>query len=552
MASYLRLPFGSSASSSSAAGSGSASSAHRARTVPTPDFGAFDLEHDDEDGSDEDGDDHHEGRHMLSTSHLTATQAGLIRLGDDTTDPLTQHQRQHIGGDRSSTAATVNHHATSSSPTATSTITRIPGAYDFEPQPHHGGGGGGSAGTPLSPQPRLGRVVSHSGLGGMGMSANNPSGNDANNRDTRLLRNRFMPSALYARINRSDMDDSPEQDGLLFDQDEVDSEHRTSTTSPMASTYPPSRVPGIGSLHVPLPARAPQFGAPTPSSGAGGRIYGGGQANDGVFGNLSAKPDGYPRGSDYVGGDESGGDKDEILPSYTAAALDSTPPYWETTVVTPGGVLGPDDIHVDGLPVGNLFGFMWNLLVSMSFQFVGFLLTYLLHTTHAAKHGSRAGLGITMMQLGFYLKQQADHPELLMMQINGSMPNPMDVPMDDGAGTRWSWWGGVSTDAIDGLNETVAATATATSAAFGSIPTQIGNGISGALNASDPDGFPSLTGNVNAEDFVRMSTNANEWMAFIMVTIGAFLFVGGCLSYWRAVRWARAISQNRGPGMTEA
>ena len=40
-------------------------------------------------------------------------------------------------------------------------------------------------------------------------------------------------------------------------------------------------------------------------------------------------------------------------------------------MLTPQGVLGPDDICVDGLPVGNLFGFAWNLLVSMSFQFVG-------------------------------------------------------------------------------------------------------------------------------------------------------------------------------------
>jgi hypothetical protein len=43
-------------------------------------------------------------------------------------------------------------------------------------------------------------------------------------------------------------------------------------------------------------------------------------------------------------------------------------------------------------------------MISMSFQVVGFLLTYLLHTTHAAKNGSRAGLGITMIQYGFYMK----------------------------------------------------------------------------------------------------------------------------------------------------
>ncbi len=43
-------------------------------------------------------------------------------------------------------------------------------------------------------------------------------------------------------------------------------------------------------------------------------------------------------------------------------------------------------------------------MISMSFQLVGFLLTYLLHTTHAAKNGSRAGLGISLVQYGFYMK----------------------------------------------------------------------------------------------------------------------------------------------------
>lgn len=43
-------------------------------------------------------------------------------------------------------------------------------------------------------------------------------------------------------------------------------------------------------------------------------------------------------------------------------------------------------------------------MISMSFQLVGFLLTYLLHTTHAAKNGSRAGLGITLVQYGFTMK----------------------------------------------------------------------------------------------------------------------------------------------------
>src|SRR4051812_3090341 len=47
-------------------------------------------------------------------------------------------------------------------------------------------------------------------------------------------------------------------------------------------------------------------------------------------------------------------------------------------------------------------------MISMSFQLVGFLLTYLLHTTHAAKNGSRAGLGLTLVQYGFYMKGSSD------------------------------------------------------------------------------------------------------------------------------------------------
>lgn len=63
-----------------------------------------------------------------------------------------------------------------------------------------------------------------------------------------------------------------------------------------------------------------------------------------------------------------------------------------------------DEVYVDGLPVGSIFSFVWNAMISMSFQIVGFLLTYLLHTTHAAKNGSRAGLGITLVQYGFSMK----------------------------------------------------------------------------------------------------------------------------------------------------
>ena len=70
--------------------------------------------------------------------------------------------------------------------------------------------------------------------------------------------------------------------------------------------------------------------------------------------------------------------------------------------------MSSDEVYVDGLPVGSVFSFVWNGMISMSFQLVGFLLTYLLHTTHAAKHGSRAGLGMTLVQYGFYMSGSSD------------------------------------------------------------------------------------------------------------------------------------------------
>ncbi|KAL4892601.1 hypothetical protein BDV59DRAFT_179274 [Aspergillus ambiguus] len=133
----------------------------------------------------------------------------------------------------------------------------------------------------------------------------------------------------------------------------------------------------------------PSFSNP-PGSGAGRVIH---SSNDGVFANLAAKP-------------ERGEKNEDLPPSYEEAAADATPPYWETTILAPG--ISSDEVFVDGLPVGSVFSFVWNAMISMSFQLVGFLLTYLLHTTHAAKNGSRAGLGLTLVQYGFYMKGGSD------------------------------------------------------------------------------------------------------------------------------------------------
>lgn len=113
-----------------------------------------------------------------------------------------------------------------------------------------------------------------------------------------------------------------------------------------------------------------------------------GLGTDGVFRNLMAKPE-----------LEAESNQREVNPpTYEEAAADSSPEYWELTVISP---IYEDEVFVNGLPVGNIANFVWNILVLVAFQFVGFVLCYLLHTSHAAKDGARTGLGVTFIMYGW-------------------------------------------------------------------------------------------------------------------------------------------------------
>ncbi|KAH3669486.1 hypothetical protein OGAPHI_001607 [Ogataea philodendri] len=139
-----------------------------------------------------------------------------------------------------------------------------------------------------------------------------------------------------------------------------------------------------------------------------------GPGQDGVFSNLSAKPS-----------VQTGNEPSYQLPSYDEASQDPTPPYWEASIMA-----GFDDeIFVDGLPVGNIINFLWNMMVSVAFQFVGFVITYLLHTSHAAKNGSQAGLGITLISFGYSsipisYGSNAQHEEQRLEPVS---PNIIDI-----------------------------------------------------------------------------------------------------------------------------
>ncbi|CDS01779.1 hypothetical protein [Sporisorium scitamineum] len=283
------------------------------------------------------------------------------------------------------------------------------------------------------------------------------------------------------------------------------------------------------------------------------RVVGGGIGQDGVFANLSAKPERRRRGHNAGATDDRGDDddlEDDIQPpTYEIAAADAVPQYWETTILggshhplarglgwTPGGahVGAIEDLIVEGLAVGNFFGFAWNLLVSMTFQFVGFLLTYLLHTTHAARCGSRAGLGATLIQYGFYMRTRA--AEIAEGKVIGSDEAGRGAgAFSAGAGAGNGWFG-EDVDTGDGggarrrrgwISRTVQ-------------PAQ--PSVDGAtladLFAAQADGQPVNVGGESISDSMSQST---EWFAYLLMVVGWTLLLSSMLSYWRTWRWGKSL-----------
>ncbi|KAG2153930.1 hypothetical protein DEU56DRAFT_725985 [Suillus clintonianus] len=198
-------------------------------------------------------------------------------------------------------------------------------------------------------------------------------------------------------------------------------------TSPLGTTLPrPSFLRrAVGAI---LPTHYVRVPNNEPPAG----VTGGGIQNDGVFSNVVAKPASSVQiqsedGSIYMVPEET--------QSTAPPVSDAVPPYWDTIVHAPAGMDTDAGMIVGDLPSGSILAFISNLFVSFFFQFIGFLLTYLLHTTHAAKFGSRAGLGLTLIQYGFYSRSVTDNilpapdgngtPDVLMLSAPTSSTAPM-------------------------------------------------------------------------------------------------------------------------------
>jgi len=273
---------------------------------------------------------------------------------------------------------------------------------------------------------------------------------------------------------------------------------------------PPPRTLASRVLSMVFPSR---YGGYTQVAHTG--VIGGGTRNDGVFANVTAKPS---RPVTIQEGDETfivpEDARTDAPPSYSSAQADAVPPYWETTVHAP---FSPDSIGemiIDSLPTGSLFSFLWNMLVSISFQFVGFLLTYLLHTTHAARLGSRAGLGITLIQYGFALRAKLD---------GGGMGE--ENPWDE------TWAGN------DKPNFPTAAEASS-------------NDFYKSYNISFSNStLPSLT---QEQASIIVADATTEYLSFFLMTIGWFILLTSLLGFWRVKRWERNIVNSQQPGASDS
>ncbi|KAI0466784.1 hypothetical protein F4859DRAFT_526493 [Xylaria cf. heliscus] len=275
-----------------------------------------------------------------------------------------------------------------------------------------------------------------------------------------------------------DSDDEPDDRQRLVRGNSFPVSQSAGVSAPASTTQAESRQspPGLPSTQSQSFAGA-RGAQPTTNS----RIYGGGIQSDGVFSNMTARPE---RGEKIV---------EEAPPTYEQAAADAAPPYWETTILAPG-FGGPDDVYIDGMPVGSVFSFLWNGMISLSFQpLVGFLLTYLLHSTHAAKNGSRAGLGISIIQYGFYMKATPD-----------------DDSMGDGSGDGYANPPDPNSHDFD--------------------PNTVGTG-----GESGGSGWAGL--------------DSSEWIAYLLMIVGWFILIRAVSDYIRARRHEQLVLQSPDRGL---
>ncbi|KAI0783600.1 hypothetical protein C8Q75DRAFT_800735 [Abortiporus biennis] len=253
---------------------------------------------------------------------------------------------------------------------------------------------------------------------------------------------------------------------------------------------------------------------PTESEASNSRTVGGGIENDGVFANVMAKPSRATQvrtqdGEAFLVPEES---QKDAPPTYAEAQADAVPQYWETTVHAPANLDPNADMIVDDLPTGGLAFFVANTFISYFFGFIGFLLTYLLHTSHAAKYGSRAGLGLTLIQYGFASRNNdntddttgADSGLYYWNETTGfPEPIPTSSPLDPMTGRP-----------------------------------MVNHGM-GMMQSANPTPTNGTIGEVTLPDGYAITSR--DWLAFLLMTLGWFLLLSSIVGFYRVKRWEMSI-----------
>jgi hypothetical protein len=141
------------------------------------------------------------------------------------------------------------------------------------------------------------------------------------------------------------------------------------------------------------------------------------------------------------------------------------------------------DMIIEELPTGSVLLFVLTTLISWFFQLPGFILTYLLHATHAGRYGSQAGLALTLIQWGFGTT------------VMGAFPPP-DEPMSTEPGLGPPGGPGAGGPPPPGMAED------------GTMKN------STMMDANGPPGFGDM----------QMPYTGHEWISFFLMTVGAPLF----------------------------
>jgi hypothetical protein len=176
-----------------------------------------------------------------------------------------------------------------------------------------------------------------------------------------------------------------------------------------------------------------------------------------------------------------------------AASADAAPSYWETIVHAPAGLDLNGDMLIDELPTGSVLVFVLTTLISWFFQLPGFILTYLLHGTHAGRFGSQAGLALTLIQWG------------LGTTVMGAFPSSDDPPPPR-----------LPLPSEPGFGSVVPGAGSQPESAHPVAGTSQG-GMMGNVTMMD-DGGSTLG------DLMQGPYTGHEWISFLLMTIGPSSF----------------------------